>query len=656
MIVLIRNTSLKVKLLCSFAVVLLLPGCIIGYISYDTAKTKVEQQLLRSADENVGLLDQVVTDTITSTIRELAYMSGLIRTGDLQGASPEVSRYLGDYQRLHPEINTVFVGMPDKSFFNAPVVQMANDYDPTQRPWYQEAVADQSRVVLSAPYVSKTTGDFVISLSKVLKDGSGVIGAEIKLKQLEEIAGSVKIGERGYAVLLDQQRKSIVHEEFGHGEELSGSWVDTVFAQAEGDTVYGSDSGDKRLRFATNALTGWKIGGVIEQRELEEQAAPIWQKTFMVLVIAFVVFGSLAGIMVWLITRPLLALAAAAGKISEGDLTRRAVIRGKDEIARLGLSFNTMADSLRHLLVQISELSMQLAASSQQLTASSEQTSQATVQIAESIQAVAVGAENQVQGVEQGFTSIRGIAEGMERIAAGAQTVSQSAVAASDHSEEGSIVMAEAVDRMNTVREQVDQLEKAMHLLNERSSAIGQIAGMMTGIAQQTNILAINASIEAARAGEHGRGFAVVAQEVKKLADQSRRSAEKIGEMNSSVREETISAVRITEEVVDGVGTGSVSIRQAGELFDSIRARLQQVAVQSEAMSGTVRIISRDSAHAAASMKQVSASSSETAANTHNVSSATQQQLAAMEEIAASSAALSRMAEDMQRLIGRFRI
>jgi methyl-accepting chemotaxis protein len=652
----IRNTNLKMKLICSFAVVMLLPGMIIGYISYETSKAKVSEQLLRSADENVELLDGVITDTITSRIKDLEYMSGLIKSPDLTGATPEVRRYLEDYQKLHPEINTVFVGMPDKGFFNAPKTDLGADFDPTVRPWYLAAQKEADKVSVTAPYVSKTTGDFVIALSKTLRDGSGVIGAEIKLKNLETMTQSIKIGERGYAVLLDQQKKSIVHSDFSSGEDLTGEWVNTVFGAAEGDANYNDGSSSKRIRFTTNALTGWKIGGVIETSELSEQAAPILKNTLYVLIAAFVVFGALAVTLVWLITRPLKELGDAAVRISEGDLTQRAKVRGKDEIARLGNSFNAMGDSLRTLLSEISELSVQVAASSEELTASAEQTSKATEQIAVSIQEVAASASHQVKSVDKGFDSIRGMADGIGQISQGAGAVSKSADEASEHSGEGSAAMVEAINQMNTVRGQVDHLEKAMTHLNERSAAIGQIAEMMTGIAQQTNILSINASIEAARAGEHGKGFAVVAQEVKKLADQSRRSAEQIREMIESVRMETTAAVEVTESVVEGVSVGSVSIRHAGELFESIKKRLYQVADQSKSMSETVRIISDESVHAVDSMEQVSRSTTVTADNTHDVSSATEEQLASMEEIASSSAALAKMAENMQQLINRFKV
>ncbi|MDF2938930.1 MAG: methyl-accepting chemotaxis protein [Paenibacillaceae bacterium] len=652
----LRNMSLRLKLILSFAIILSVPGLIIGYISYETAKSRLATQLIRSADENVALLDQVIESEISARIKDLDYLSGLVDKEDLQGSGQEARVFLEEYIKLHPEINTIFIGMPDKRFMNAPKVDLGAEFDPTSRPWYQAAAKDGSKVAIAAPYVSKTTGDFVISLSKVLRDGSGTIGAEIKLANLEAITKQVAIGQRGFAVLLDQQRKAIVHSEFESGADLTGTWVEEVFGNGSGEAVYDDGSGKKSIRFSTNSLTGWKIGGVIEQSEESEQAAPILQKTLIVLAAAFLVFGALAMTIIWLIIKPVRELGAAAARISEGDLTHKAEIHGKDEIGRLGNSFNAMADSLRNLLTEVQDVSMQVAASSQELTASAEQTSKATEQIAESIQEVAEGASRQVENVGQGADSIRMMDQGITRIAAGAGAVSQSAGEASLHSNEGLAVMEDAIRQMKRVEQEVSGLKQVMGQLGERSAAIGEIAAVMTDIAQQTNILSINASIEAARAGEHGRGFAVVAQEVKKLADQSRKSAQEIAEKIGIVRKDTDSAVQATGAVVEGVGQGSESIRHAGELFETIRGMLVQVAEQSTAMNETVGMIAEESANAVEAMAQISETTAATADNTHDVSSATEEQLASMEEIASSSSALSKLAEDMQELMSRFKI
>ncbi|WP_181592964.1 methyl-accepting chemotaxis protein [Paenibacillus sp. YN15] len=652
----LRNMSLRLKLILSFAVILSVPGLIIGYISYETAKSRLAVQLIRSADENVALLDRVIESEISGRIKDIDYLAGLVDKEDLQGSGQQARAYLEEYIKLHPEMNTIFIGTPDKRFLNAPKADLGADFDPTSRPWYQTAAKDSSKVAIAAPYISKTTGDFVISLSKVLRDGSGTIGAEIKLANLEAIAQQVSIGQHGFAVLLDQERKAIVHSEFAAGADLTGSWVEQVFGADSGETVYDDGSGAKRIRYATNALTGWKIGGVIEEAEESEQAAPILQKTLMVLAAAFLVFGALAMAIIWLIIKPVRDLGAVAARISEGDLTQRAEVRGKDEIGRLGSSFNAMADSLSSLLTQVQDVSMQVAASSQELTASAEQTSRATEQIAGSIQEVAEGASRQVEHVEQGAGSIRLMDQGIGRIAEGSEAVSQSAGEASLHSNEGLAVMEEAIRQMKRVEQEVSTLNQVMGQLDERSAAIGEIAAVMTDIAQQTNILSINASIEAARAGEHGRGFAVVAQEVKKLAEQSRRSAEEIAVRIGTVRRDTDTAVQATVIVVEGVGRGSESIRHAGELFDTIRSMLEQVAEQSDAMNQTVGMIAEESANAVEAMAQISETTAATADNTHDVSSATQEQLASMEEIASSSNALSRLAEDMQQLMSRFKM
>lgn len=652
----IRNAGLKGKLISSFAVVLLVPGFLIGYLSFDTAKDKVGQQLLGSAEDNVALLDHVITDSISSRIKDLNYLALQLKQADLAGKEPAVQRSLDAYKGLHPEINTIFVGTPSGGFANSPRVKMAEDFDARKRPWYLDAMKDPSKTAITAPYLSKTTGDFVIALSKVLEDGSAVIGAEIKLKDLETLARNVKIGDHGYAMLIDQNRKVIVNQELEPGAEVRDDWAEPMFAAESGDLRTGGEASAKRILYRTNPLTGWKIGGVIEEQELADQAAPVLKRMLMVLSASVVLFGALAVLLVWVITKPLQELAGAAAKISVGDLTIRAKVRSRDEIGRLGDSFNAMADSLRTLLGQISEVSMQVAASSQQLTASAEQTTRATEQIAGSVQEVATGAESQVRSVELGFGSIRGMAQGMDRILSGSQEVRKSSEEASVCSGEGSETMSEAVGRMDSIAAQVHDLDKVIRLLDERSAAIGEIAEVMTGIAQQTNILSINAAIEASRAGEQGRGFAVVAHEVKKLAEQSRQSAEEIREMIGLIQTETVSAVRVTDAVVNGVSEGSASIRRAGDLFETIKTGLYQVASQAKSMNEAVLTISEESGHAVTAMEQVSQATDRTAEHSQSVSAAAEEQLAAMEEIASSSAALAKMAEEMQGLIGRFKV
>ncbi|WKL04755.1 methyl-accepting chemotaxis protein [Paenibacillus amylolyticus] len=178
----------------------------------------------------------------------------------------------------------------------------------------------------------------------------------------------------------------------------------------------------------------------------------------------------------------------------------------------------------------------------------------------------------------------------------------------------------------------------------------------ITAIAKQTNILALNASIEASRAGEQGRGFAVVANEVKTLAHSSGASAERINELMHEMQEKTNAVQSTFARTGEGMVKSSQMVTEAGEAFNNIRTAVQLVAAQAGEVSAASRQIDGGMSHINKAVSDTMVLSDRIASGTEDGSAAAQEQLATMEEVAASSAALSRMAEDLQSMIERFKL
>lgn len=204
---------------------------------------------------------------------------------------------------------------------------------------------------------------------------------------------------------------------------------------------------------------------------------------------------------------------------------------------------------------------------------------------------------------------------------------------------------------MMEIEETVSTSAAIISQLGERSKEIGQIVETISGIAGQTNLLALNAAIEAARAGEQGRGFAVVADEVRKLAEQSQGAAQQIAGLIGEIQSETDKAVVSMENGTSKVKAGTGIVNEAGETFEKIIVMVTDVAQKVEQISTRIRGLARGSQHVVASIHQFEELTTKTVEEVQTVSATTEEQAASMEEIASSSQCLSQMAAELQQAI-----
>ncbi|AJY76718.1 methyl-accepting chemotaxis protein [Paenibacillus beijingensis] len=655
--------SVRSRLILTFAVILIVPSLSIGLFSYNSAKQTVDNQMKRAAVENVHLLNQMITGMMEIHMKQVDFLSQTVTAeaiGLKQGdEDPNLRELLDRYKRLHPELENVFIGADNGGIMTSPIVKLPPDFDSRKRSWYIEAMENKGQVIISEPYISQSTNNVVVSVAKVVNDGHGVVAFNINLKALSDLVKEVKIGKQGYVALIDAQRKYLAHPTLKPGEPApAGTVIDGIFASASGalDFVNPYTGLKNKNVFTTNELTGWKLSAVWLMDEVTQEAAPIYKRTVLVIGVALLAGAVFVFFIIRSIIVPLRKLIDMSRKISEGYLNERVNVRSKDEFGDLGASFNQMTESLRTVLLEVSDTSNQLAASSQQLTASADQSSKATEHIADSMEKIADGANEQAQTVEQSAETIQVMSAKIKDIALRAQSVADTSSIASEKSSEGARAIQNAIGQMSSINGSVNGLAQVITQLAAASQEIGQITTAITQIAQQTNLLSLNASIEAARAGEQGRGFAIVANEVKKLSEQSSNSAEQIAELIESIRDEIDKAQQSMQTAAKEVGVGMEVVHSAGSLFSEIERFVDDVGSQVREVSEATQHISDGTQQVVQSIQAISAVAQTSASGTQNVSAAAEEQLASMEEITASSSALTQMAGELQEIVDKFKL
>ncbi len=521
------------------------------------------------------------------------------------------------------------------------------------------------------------------------------ITSDEEKKLYTEVIASVK-------AYRDVQGRFIIHSRKGEKAEAR------LLGLSEGQQAF------VRMIQAVEAMQAYNVSQSSEASQSADQTYAQSQLYFIGLALIGAVVGiGISLLMSGAISRIVRQLLAKARAIAEGDLTGDDLkISTKDELGELAGAFNTMARSLRELLRDTVRSSETVAASAAQMTESTEQLTLVATSVAQAMQQVAGGASTQASSAQESSTTVGQLRSVISQIAGGAQQqavsaqktselvarmaqvtdgvsgkseeVAASAARAMSTAQEGRRIVEQTVDGMRRIEQSTSESAERIQALGHLSGKIGEITMVITEIADQTNLLALNAAIEAARAGEHGRGFAVVADEVRKLAERAGRSAGEIDALIRSIQQETTRAVESMDRGAREVQAGTELAARAGAALQEILAVVQRTADDIHQITGGTREIAAATAEVVVAVDQVAAVteentaateemaagadqvttlvtdiasvSRENAAAAEEVSASVEEMNASAEEIAAAAAALAKVADSLQQQVARFRV
>ena len=601
--------NIKQKLILAFAVIASLPVILVAVLIILNVRHEARDSFVDSSGREIRQVDNAMQLFFEGISQNVAYLAA---HPQLQGINGQVKRYLaGDAAQVatgerdqqlfklfeglaksHSAYTYLSLGTEDGGYVFWPGDPALASYDPRTRPWYKTAMAQPGKTLRTEAYYWAADDVVLVSTVQSFNDRSGVVNIDVSLKQLTDLVKQIKLGESGYLMLMEANNTVLVDPndpshnfkklgDLGEGyRQLSEAGQGLVQVELAGERYMA-------LVWPSKAL-GWRFVGLVRESEVMAGAARLTWLIAAIALVCGVLFAVAGAWFAGLIVKPIRGVASGLEGIAqgEGDLTARLDVKGRDETAQLAGWFNQFLEAIRTLIQRIGQAAGQIHSSSGSAT-------EVSVEMAEV-------AERQREAVDMVSTAFHEMVATSNEVARSCSQAADSADNGQRQAHTGQQQIDAAVNSVGRLSEEIGHSAQAMEQLERDSNDIQSILGTIRSIAEQTNLLALNAAIEAARAGEQGRGFAVVADEVRALA---KRTADSTGEIDGllgnlarrthQMGKQMHASLEVSQETVVSINEARESFGLIRESVDVIRDMNTQIATAAEEQHQVAEDINR---------------------------------------------------------------
>jgi methyl-accepting chemotaxis protein len=436
-----------------------------------------------------------------------------------------------------------------------------------------------------------------------------------------------------------------------NGEEL---WIQAIYAPVKNEkgvvekvVKIATDITPQKqfLREINKVIVSAGEEGKLDARLDASQATGDWKE-----------LASSVNLLLESVAMPIMEISDIVGALANGDLTERFDSFIEGDIKKLGNELNVAIDSINVLMGQISQIGNLVAASAEEMLVKGEEMKNTTQEVASATQQMAEGAQQQAQQTDEASKMMDNVLKTVDVMAKKAGLINESAVEGQKNSSEGLSTIKLVANSMNEIQGSAVSTSDSIEILSERSEEIASALSVITDIAAQTNLLALNAAIEAARAGDAGRGFAVVAEEIRKLAEGSKKSAVDIEKVIREIQKDINVASKAIDSMEFNVKSGMKASKEAQSVFESIeKASHETLDLSKEIVEATED--QKESIHATAkNIEKIVVVAEETASGTEQVASSSKVLSQGMNEVTATSEDLANVANQLQESISKFKL
>lgn len=671
--------SVGVKLFLVFFTAIMVFVVSLGLLSYFKAKSTIEENASRANQETIDqtkekmdiILERFV-DTSTQIFFDPEMQSLLQKMGDKNLSaydsfinSSSINKQLSNVAFTNKSMEAIYLVPTDETKStmgtggnSSSVANIRNE------PWYAE-ITESGGYRWLPTEVPEDGGTPTFRIARSMKNLQGsslsyVLIIELKLEVLEEQLKSLNLGEGAVLQLIAPDNRvvaSSISDRTGKETELS-FLQDLTENSGSINATYTLDGNSTEMLvvYSTMDTSGWKLIGMVPTSMLVKDAKGILTTTLWMALVDAAIAVLIGMWMVRMIARPLANLKDLMQEGAKGNLRVRTPFTSRDEIGQLSSAFNLMMEQITNLVEQTNRSAREVLDTATELSSASKKTAISASEIAVATEEIAGGASSLATEAERGNELTDNISTQMASVISANEQMGQSARHVEQSSEQGTRHLNQLMTKTQKTEEMIGALVKKVDSLKDSTSSVLKVLEVLQNITKQTNILSLNATIEAARAGAAGRGFMVVADEVRQLAEQSRKSIDMVGEIADNIMNEMNATVEALSAAYPLFKEQMDAVKDTNVIFDSVQQQMGAFVERLDSVTDSIEDLNEAQTTLSEAMSNVSAVAEQSSATSEEVASLSSEQQNISNQLVKLSEKLENVSAELKDTLSRFTV